>query len=58
MGHSRMEERARDRRRNAVVFKPSELTPATSALLAEIYEEAGLAARRVQHGGRPRLGGR
>ena len=27
---------------NAVVFKPSELTPATSALLAEIYEEAGL----------------
>ena len=27
---------------NAVVFKPSELTPATSALLAAIYEEAGL----------------
>src|SRR5918995_5801280 len=27
---------------NAVVFKPSELTPATSALLAEIYEEAGM----------------
>ncbi len=27
---------------NAVVFKPSELTPATSILLAEIYEEAGL----------------
>jgi len=27
---------------NTVVFKPSELTPATSALLAEIYEEAGL----------------
>src|SRR5690349_16084067 len=27
---------------NAVVFKPAELTPATSALLAEIYEEAGL----------------
>jgi aldehyde dehydrogenase (NAD+) len=27
---------------NAVVFKPSELTPATSVLLAEIYEEAGL----------------
>jgi alpha-ketoglutaric semialdehyde dehydrogenase len=29
---------------NAVVFKPAELTPATSALLAEIYEEAGLPA--------------
>ena len=27
---------------NTVVYKPSELTPATSALLAEIYEEAGL----------------
>ena len=27
---------------NCVVFKPAELTPATSALLAEIYEEAGL----------------
>lgn len=27
---------------NGVVFKPAELTPATSALLAEIYEEAGL----------------
>src|SRR5436190_12789423 len=27
---------------NAVVFKPAELTPATSALLADIYEEAGL----------------
>ena len=27
---------------NTVVFKPSELTPATSAILAEIYEEAGL----------------
>ena len=27
---------------NAVVFKPAELTPATAALLAEIYEEAGL----------------
>jgi aldehyde dehydrogenase (NAD+) len=27
---------------NAVVFKPAELTPATSVLLAEIYEEAGL----------------
>jgi aldehyde dehydrogenase (NAD+) len=27
---------------NTVVFKPSELTPATSSLLAEIYEEAGL----------------
>jgi acyl-CoA reductase-like NAD-dependent aldehyde dehydrogenase len=27
---------------NTVVFKPSELTPATSVLLAEIYEEAGL----------------
>ncbi len=27
---------------NAVVFKPAELTPATAALLVEIYEEAGL----------------
>ena len=27
---------------NCVVFKPAELTPATSVLLAEIYEEAGL----------------
>ncbi|HEY1269371.1 MAG TPA: aldehyde dehydrogenase family protein [Candidatus Binatia bacterium] len=27
---------------NAVVFKPAELTPATSALMAEIYEQAGL----------------
>ncbi|HWO43132.1 MAG TPA: aldehyde dehydrogenase family protein [Candidatus Eisenbacteria bacterium] len=27
---------------NTVVFKPAELTPATAALLAEIYEEAGL----------------
>ncbi len=27
---------------NSVVFKPAELTPATSVLLAEIYEEAGL----------------
>ncbi|MEZ5294323.1 MAG: aldehyde dehydrogenase family protein [Vicinamibacterales bacterium] len=27
---------------NAVVFKPAELVPATAALLAEIYEEAGL----------------
>jgi len=27
---------------NTVVFKPAELTPATSVLLAEIYEEAGL----------------
>jgi len=27
---------------NTVVFKPAELTPATSALLAEIYEAAGL----------------
>ena len=27
---------------NTVVFKPAELTPATSILLAEIYEEAGL----------------
>ena len=27
---------------NCVVFKPAELTPATSILLAEIYEQAGL----------------
>ena len=27
---------------NCVIFKPAELTPATAALLAEIYEEAGL----------------
>jgi aldehyde dehydrogenase (NAD+) len=27
---------------NTAVFKPSELTPATAALLVEIYEEAGL----------------
>ena len=27
---------------NCVVFKPSELVPATAALLAEVYEEAGL----------------
>src|SRR5918992_635338 len=27
---------------NTVVFKPAELTPATAALLAEIYEQAGL----------------
>ena len=27
---------------NCVVFKPSELTPATTVLLTEIYEEAGL----------------
>src|SRR5215212_11637516 len=27
---------------NTVVFEPSELTPATAALLTEIYEEAGL----------------
>src|SRR5215212_6257674 len=27
---------------NAVVFKPAELTPATAALLTEIYEEAGV----------------
>jgi aldehyde dehydrogenase (NAD+) len=29
---------------NAVVLKPAELTPATAALLAEIYEEAGVPA--------------
>jgi len=29
---------------NTVVFKPAELTPATAALLAEIYEEAGMPA--------------
>ena len=27
---------------NCVIFKPAELTPATAALLTEIYEEAGL----------------
>lgn len=27
---------------NTVVFKPAELTPATAALLVEVYEEAGL----------------
>ncbi|HVO95064.1 MAG TPA: aldehyde dehydrogenase family protein [Terriglobales bacterium] len=27
---------------NAVIFKPSELTPATASLLTEIYQEAGL----------------
>ena len=27
---------------NTVIFKPSELTPATAALLTEIYQEAGL----------------
>src|SRR5690242_15081075 len=27
---------------NAVVFKPAELTPATAALMTEIYEQAGL----------------
>lgn len=29
---------------NTVVFKPAELTPATAALLTEIYEEAGMPA--------------
>ena len=29
---------------NCVVFKPSELVPATAALLTEIYEEAGMPA--------------
>ena len=29
---------------NTVVFKPSEFTPATASLLAEIYEEAGMPA--------------
>lgn len=29
---------------NTVVFKPAELTPGTAALLAEIYEQAGLPA--------------
>ncbi|HUF43492.1 MAG TPA: aldehyde dehydrogenase family protein [Verrucomicrobiae bacterium] len=29
---------------NTVLFKPAELTPATAALLTEIYEEAGLPA--------------
>jgi len=27
---------------NAVIFKPAELTPATAALMAEIYQQAGL----------------
>lgn len=29
---------------NCVIFKPAELTPATAALLAEVYEEAGCPA--------------
>jgi aldehyde dehydrogenase (NAD+) len=43
---------------NCVVFKPAELTPATSVLLAEIYEEAGTPSRRVQHAGGLGLTGR
>ena len=39
---------------NAMVFKPAELTPLTTAALAEIYAEAGAPDGLVQRGaGRP-----
>ena len=39
---------------NAVVVKPSEETPSTATLLAEVLDEAGLARRRLQRRARVR----